>query len=105
MNYLTRLVLAAREVAGANAVGGAVGAAGVVGANWAIFAAAIASGLIIIGASLGVSVIGGKAVESIARQPEAGGRIFMTTIIAAALIEGVTFFALLICFLVVYWLR
>ena len=71
----------------------------------AIFGAAIAAGLIIIGAAFGIGLIGGKAVESIARQPEAGGRIFMTTIIAAALVEGVTFFALLICFLAVFWLH
>jgi F-type H+-transporting ATPase subunit c len=44
-------------------------------------------------------------VDSIARQPEAGGRIFSAMIIAAALIEGVTFFALLICFLAVFWLK
>lgn len=71
----------------------------------AILGAAIGCGLIIIGAAFGIGLIGGKAVESIARQPEAGGRIFMTTIIAAALVEGVTFFALLICFLAVFWLH
>ena len=71
----------------------------------AIFGAAIACGMIIIGAGIGVGMIGGKAVESIARQPEAGGRIFMSMIIAAALIEGVTFFALLVCFLAVFWLH
>lgn len=71
----------------------------------AIFGAVIAASLIIIGAALGIGLIGGKAVESIARQPEAGGRIFMTTIIVAALVEGVTFFALLICFLAVFWLH
>jgi hypothetical protein len=43
--------------------------------------------------------------DSIARQPKAGGRIFISMIIAAALIEGVTFFALLICFLAIFWLR
>jgi F-type H+-transporting ATPase subunit c len=77
------------------------------GANMslAIFGAVIAASLIIVGAAIGVGMIGGKAVESIARQPEAGGRIFMSMIIAAALIEGVTFFALLICFLAVFWLR
>ncbi|MEN6575769.1 MAG: ATP synthase F0 subunit C [Phycisphaerales bacterium] len=80
-------------------------AAGGANMSLAILGATIAAGLIIIGAGLGVGLIGGKAVESIARQPEAGGRIFMTTIIAAALIEGVTFFALLICFLAVFWLH
>lgn len=73
--------------------------------SWAIFGAVLAAGVIIVGASIGVAIIGGKAVESIARQPEAGGRIFMSMIIAAALIEGVTFFALLICFLAVFWLH
>jgi F-type H+-transporting ATPase subunit c len=71
----------------------------------AVFGAVIGAGLIIIGAGFGVGMIGGKAVESIARQPEAGGRIFMSMIIAAALIEGVTFFALLICFLAVFWMK
>jgi len=65
----------------------------------------IACGIVIVGAALGISLIGGRAVDSIARQPEAGGRIFSAMIIAAALIEGVTFFALLICFLAVFWLH
>ena len=97
MNYLTCLLLAAASEG--------AGAARVTGANWAIVGAVVAAGVIILGASLGVGLIGGKAVESIARQPEAGGRIFMSMIIAAALIEGVTFFALLICFLAVFWLH
>jgi F-type H+-transporting ATPase subunit c len=80
-------------------------AAGGANMSLAIFGATIAAGLIIIGAGIGVGIIGGKALESIARQPEAGGRIFMSMIIAAALIEGVTFFALLICFLAVFWLH
>jgi F-type H+-transporting ATPase subunit c len=71
----------------------------------ALFGAAIATGIIIVGAGLGIGMIGSKAVDSIARQPEAGGRIFTAMIIAAALVEGVTFFALLICFLAVFWLR
>jgi len=80
-------------------------ATGGVNMSLAIFGAVIASGLIIVGAAIGVGMIGGKAVESIARQPEAGSRIFMSMIIAAALIEGVTVFALLICFLAVFWLH
>ena len=71
----------------------------------AIFGATIACSLIIIGAALGIGLIGSRAVESIARQPEAGGRIFSTMIIAAALVEGVTFFALMVCFLTVFWLH
>lgn len=78
-------------------------AAGIPGASWAILGAMIACGLIIIGAATAIALIGSKAVDSIARQPEAGNRIFSAMIIAAALIEGVTFFALLICFLAVFW--
>lgn len=59
---------------------------------------AIGIGLIVIGAARGISRIGASAVESIARQPEAGGRIFTSMLLAAALIEGFTFFALLIQF-------
>lgn len=75
------------------------------GAGLAIFGAVLACGLIIIGAAGGIGLIGAMAAKSIARQPEAGDRIFSTMIIAAALIEGVTFFALVICFLVLFWMR
>ena len=64
-----------------------------------LLAGLIATGLIVIGASRGIGDLAGKANEAIARQPEAGGRIFTTMIIAAALIEGVTLFALIICLL------
>jgi len=66
----------------------------------AIMGAAIGSGLSVIGASRGIGTIGGSAVESIARQPEAGGRIFTSMLIAAALIEGFTFFAIILCLMV-----
>ena len=59
--------------------------------------AAIGAGLATLGSGLGIGRIGGQAVEAIARQPEAGGRIGTNMIIAAALIEGFTFFALVIC--------
>ncbi|HBG27019.1 MAG TPA: ATP synthase F0 subunit C [Phycisphaerales bacterium] len=75
------------------------------GGSLAIFGAAIACGLAIIGAAIGIGMIGGKALESMARQPEVAGRIFSAMIIAAALIEGVTFFALLVCFLIPFWLK
>ena len=70
-----------------------------------ILAIAIGCCVTILGAAFSIGSIGSKAVESIARQPEAGSRIFSTMIIAAALVEGVTFFSLLICFLALYWLR
>jgi len=53
-------------------------------------------GLILIGASMGIGRIGSAAVESIARQPEAGGAISTNMIIAAALIEGAALFGLVI---------
>lgn len=62
----------------------------------------LGAGLIVIGAGKGIGQLAGSAVEAIARQPEAGGRIFTTMIIAAALIEGVTLFALIICLLAVF---
>jgi F-type H+-transporting ATPase subunit c len=71
----------------------------------AIFGAAIGCGIVIVGAGLGLGLIGSRALDAIARQPEAENRIFMTMIIAAALVEGVTFFALLICFLTLLWMR
>ena len=58
---------------------------------------AFGAGLVIIGAGLGISRIGGSAVESMARQPEVAGNIQTAMIIAAALIEGATFFALIVC--------
>lgn len=58
---------------------------------------ALGAGLIIIGAGLGIGKIGSSAVESMARQPEVAGNIQTAMIIAAALIEGVTFFGLIVC--------
>ncbi|MCE5340789.1 MAG: ATP synthase F0 subunit C [Planctomycetaceae bacterium] len=75
------------------------------GNSLAIFGAVIGCGLAIIGAGIGIGFIGGKALEAIARQPEAQGKISTTMIIAAALIEGVTFFALIVCFLTLFWLK
>ncbi len=49
------------------------------------------------GAGYGIGKIGSSAVESMARQPEVAGQIQTAMIIAAALIEGATFFALIIC--------
>ncbi len=60
---------------------------------------AIGAGLVIIGAALGIGMLAKAAVESMARQPEIAGNIQTAMIIAAALIEGVTFFALIIILL------
>jgi len=71
----------------------------------AIGAVMLGCDVIILAAALAIGWIGSRAVESIARQPEAGARIFSTMVIAAALVEGITFFSLLICFLALYWMR
>ncbi|MGD9721738.1 MAG: ATP synthase F0 subunit C [Pirellulales bacterium] len=63
------------------------------------FGAALGAGLVILGAGFGIGKIGASAVESMARQPEVAGNIQTAMIIAAALIEGATFFALIVCML------
>ncbi|MEQ8903667.1 ATP synthase F0 subunit C [Ekhidna sp.] len=62
---------------------------------------AIGAGLAVLGAGLGIGMIGKGATESIARQPEAAGKIQTAMIIAAALIEGVALFAAVIGLLAV----
>lgn len=61
------------------------------------FSGAIGAAVTIIGAGYGIGKIGASAVESMARQPEAAGDIRGAMILAAALIEGVTLFALIVC--------
>lgn len=60
--------------------------------------AALGAGLVMLGAAIGIGMIGGKAMEAIGRQPEAAGKIQTAMLIAAALIEGVAFFCAFICF-------
>lgn len=60
---------------------------------------AIGAGLAVMGGAAGIGRIGGSAVESMARQPEATGSISTAMIITAAMIEGATLFAVLGCFL------
>ena len=62
--------------------------------------AAIGSGLAAIGAGIGIGRIGGSAMESIARQPEAIGDIRSNMIVAAALVEGAVFFAIVLCLVI-----
>lgn len=61
------------------------------------FSGAIGAGLVTIGAAAGIGKLASAALESMARQPEVAGSIQTAMIIAAALIEGFTFFALFIC--------
>ena len=51
----------------------------------------VGAGLVVIGVGLGIGKIGGSAMEAIARQPEAYGKIQTAMLIAAALIEGIGF--------------
>ena len=62
--------------------------------------AAIGMGLAVIGAGIGIGNVGAKAMESIARQPEAVGDIRSNMILMAALVEGAALIAIVMCFLV-----
>jgi F-type H+-transporting ATPase subunit c len=64
---------------------------------------AIGAGMVIIGAALGIGGLAKGAVESMARQPEVAGNIQAAMILAAALIEGVTFLALIIILLQIFF--
>lgn len=63
--------------------------------------AGIGAGLAAVGAGMGIGRIGASALESMARQPEATGDIRANMIVAAALVEGVALFAVIVCLLVV----
>jgi F-type H+-transporting ATPase subunit c len=76
-----------------------------VGNGLAVLGAVVGCGLAVLGAGIGIGFIGGKSTEAIARQPQIGGRIVTAMIIAAALIEGVTLFALVIGFLAMFWMK
>lgn len=58
--------------------------------------AALGAGLAVIGAGIGIGKIGGSAMDAIARQPEAASTIQMNMIIAAALVEGVALFGVVV---------
>ena len=71
-------------------------------APFAKLGAAFGAGISVMGAGIGIGQIGRSAVESIARQPESAGDIRSNMIVAAALIEGVAFFAIVVCLLIVF---
>ncbi|MFT7071321.1 ATP synthase F0 subunit C [Patiriisocius sp. Uisw_017] len=66
----------------------------IVQAGGTVIPTIIGAGLAVIGAGIGIGMIGGKAMEAIARQPEAYGKIQTAMLIAAALIEGIGFAAI-----------
>ncbi|NLS97060.1 MAG: ATP synthase F0 subunit C [Planctomycetaceae bacterium] len=82
--------------------GGAASGAAAGGSPLFDLGAAFSCGLIIIGAAYGIGKIGSAAVESMARQPEVAGSINTAMIVAAALIEGATFFALIVCLVTLF---
>jgi len=94
---LTAIValLAAAPVLFAQAPGGA---AAFTGKGMAGFGAGIA----LVGAGWGFGRIGAAALESMARQPEVAGQVSGSMITIAALLEGATFFALIVCLLIVF---
>jgi F-type H+-transporting ATPase subunit c len=67
----------------------------------AYIGASIGAGLVVLGVGLGLGRIGASAVEGIARQPEASGKIQTNMLLAAVLVEGVGIIALVICILAV----
>ena len=64
--------------------------------------AALGAGVAALGAGVGIGRIGGSALESIARQPEAAGDIRANMILTAALVEGAAFFAMVVGLLVTF---
>ncbi len=71
-------------------------------APFAKMGAGMGAGLAAIGAGIGIGRIGGSAMDAIARQPEALGDIRSNMIVAAALVEGVAFFAIVVCLLILF---
>ena len=69
---------------------------------FAFLGAGLGAGLVALGAGLGIGRLAGPAMEGIARQPEATGDIRGAMIVAAALIEGVALFGLIICIILAF---
>ena len=72
------------------------------GAVFGMLGALLGAGVIVAGAAFGIGKIAVGATEAISRQPEAGGRIFTSMVIAASLIEGLAFFGLIVCFVAIF---
>lgn len=107
MALFTSAVMAAETpVAGAPATTTTVAADS--GSSWvfpageftAKFGAALGAGIVVMGAARGIGSIGSSAVESIARQPEAGGAISGAMLLSCALIEGVALFGVVVTLLI-----
>jgi len=68
--------------------------------GWAFMGASLGAGIAALAAGLGIGKIGASAVESIARQPNESAKIQTAMVIAAAFIEGVALFAVVVCLLI-----
>jgi len=69
--------------------------------GWGYAGGAIGAGLALVGGGIGIGLIGSGAVQGVARQPEAAGKIQIQMLIAAALVEGATLFAIVVGLLAV----
>jgi len=65
----------------------------------AVLGACLGAGVIVIGGGISISRISAQALDSIARQPEAAGQMFLSWLIPAAMIEGAMLFGIVICLL------
>ena len=65
--------------------------------QWGYIAAGIGAGLVILGASFGIGKLAAAAMDASGRQPEVAAQVRTSMLLAAVLIEGATFFALVIC--------
>ena len=68
-------------------------------AGLAKLGAGIGAGIAVLGAGIGIGRIGGQAMNAMARQPEVMNKLFTNMIVAAALVEGVALFAVVVAFL------
>lgn len=68
-------------------------------AGLAKLGAGIGAGIAVLGAAIGIGRIGGQAMDAMARQPEVMNKLFTNMIVAAALVEGVALFAVVVAFL------
>ncbi len=70
--------------------------------EWMKLGAALTAVIAVFGAAYGIAAIAKSAIDNIARQPEAGNDLRSSMVVAAALIEGITFFALVIVLLTLF---
>lgn len=71
----------------------------------ALAGACIGLGLVVIGGGVGIGLIGGHAVEAVARQPEAANTLFLSWLLPAAMVEGATLFGMVLCYIAMTMLK